>query len=281
MNGQRVVTMRNGMLRRRSARREFQLTVPSMLLNAGQKVALVGRSGSGKSTVLDLLGLAVAPDHVDRFEIAVPGRESLSNQAADSIVDVARLRAPRQSTQLDTVRATSIGYILQTGGLLAFASVLENILLPIRATRPIVSEDRAWVQGLIDKLGIAHLVDAKPPHLSVGERQRVAIARAVSHRPSLLIADEPTAALDPDTAYRALGLLIEMTLETNSALIIASHDRQLIEEFNLDQATHRLEVSSGDSRRISASFSYDGSSVAPSADVGTGAARKAALMDSR
>ena len=179
---------------RRAGAYAFRLEVPAFALPPGSCVALLGKSGSGKSTMLDLLAMALPPDGAERFAFA-PHNETIDLAAAW-----------RGSPALqDRTRAQHIGYVLQTGGLLPFLSVRRNIALPAEiAGRP--APDR--VEHLAKRLGVAHHLDRMPHALSVGERQRVAIARALVHQPPLVLADEPTSALDPALAVEVLDLLL-------------------------------------------------------------------------
>lgn len=187
----------------------FVLEVPSLVLSAGQGLALVGPSGAGKSTTLDLAALALAPDRAGR--LAVAG------------VDAAALWARGAHDALAALRARAIGYVLQTGGLLPFLTVAENIALPQRL---VGRRDPRRMRDLADHLGIGAELDKKPAALSVGQRQRAAIARALAHRPSLVIADEPTAALHPELAVDVFALLVSACVEDGAALLVATHDAE-------------------------------------------------------
>ncbi len=215
----------------------FRVEVGRLAVAAGECVALTGPSGSGKSTLLDLLGLIAAPESAERFTLTAAG-ESL---------DVAGLWARRDRDALADARGSGIGYVLQTGGLLPFLTVRENIALSCRLNR---QDSARRVATLARVLGVDRLLDRKPRALSIGERQRVAIARALAHGPSLILADEPTASLDPANAERVMALLLEVTRHMKVAAVVASHDWDLL-------ARHRV-------RRVSAdlSASQDGAVVA-------------------
>jgi len=210
--------------RRGSEASGFRLEVPHFQVSRGECIALTGTSGSGKSTMLDLLGLVLRPDRCERFTLRLPdGTE----------IDVGALWERNDRDALAAVRAVHIGYILQTGGLLPFLTAGDNIGLS-RALLGMNTQD-----GLIDRLttalGITRLLSKKPHALSIGERQRVAIARALAHRPALLLADEPTAALDPGQAVDVVTLLLQLARELDITVIIVSHDWELIQSLGLKQ----------------------------------------------
>lgn len=202
----------------------FRLEVPQFQVSRGECIALTGASGSGKSTMLDLLGLVLRPDRCERFSLRLP----------DGVdINVGALWKNNDRDALAAVRAVHIGYILQTGGLLPFLTAGDNIGLS-RALLGMSTHD-----GLIDRLtatlGITRLLAKKPHDLSIGERQRVAIARALAHRPALLLADEPTAALDPGQAVDVVKLLLQLAHELNITVVIVSHDWELVQSLGLRQ----------------------------------------------
>ncbi|MEN8131262.1 MAG: ABC transporter ATP-binding protein [Pseudomonadota bacterium] len=207
---------------------EFRLVVPELKIRAGEKIALVGPSGCGKSTLLDMLAMVLSPSRVGTFRL---------NPDSNNSKDIARYWSHNKFNKLSTLRKYHIGYVLQTGGLLPFITVRHNIGLSCR----LLSLDcKQEIESIAARLGIKHQLDKLPAMLSVGERQRVAIARALIHRPSIIIADEPTASLDPTTAQRIMGLLIELTDELGLTMIVASHDVKLLEELGLRQLNHNI-----------------------------------------
>ena len=208
----------------------FRLEVPRFCVRRGECVAITGPSGSGKSTLLDLLGLVLAPDRAEGF--------SLKAGDDDPPIDVARLWRDGDRDGLARIRARHIGYVLQTGGLLPFLPAIENI----RLSRAILGLDdnrdddgNGLVDRLIEALAIRHLLAKKPQALSIGERQRVAIARALAHRPALLLADEPTAALDPGQAIGVMKLLLALIRGFRITAVIVSHDWDLVAALGLRQ----------------------------------------------
>ena len=188
----------------------YTVTVDRLALEPGEAVALIGESGSGKSTLVDVLALLAAPGAVRRFVLAAGGERH----------DVAAAWR-NGGGGLAAVRGRLMGVVLQTGGLLPYLSVAENIRLPAQLAGTL---DAAVIGGLAETLDIADRMDLMPAALSIGERQRVAIARALSHRPALLPADEPTAALDPARAAEVMALLHGAARRLGTAVLVVSHD---------------------------------------------------------
>ena len=195
----------------------FVLKVPDLVISRGEKVALLGFSGCGKSTLLDILAMILKPDDSDLFRFYPLG----GSKQAEKGLDVMNAWRKNGLDELSGYRMKHIGYVLQTGGLLPFLSVRENIGISRRGLGMPLDDT---VKKLAERLGIAHHLDKKPGQLSVGERQRVAIARAMAHNPDVVIADEPTASLDPINADEIMKLFTEMVEEYNVTLIIATHD---------------------------------------------------------
>ncbi len=189
----------------------YSLVIPALQLRAGEQLAIVGPSGCGKSTLLDVLALVLAPDQVGQFEF---------NQQ-----DIGGLwRADQQST-LAALRSRHLGYVLQTGGLLGFLDVRSNIAL----SRQLLGlKDDGSVARLAAQLEISDQLAKKPAALSVGQRQRVSCARALAHAPQLVLADEPTASLDPLNAERVMQALLAQAREHRAACVIATHDEPLV-----------------------------------------------------
>jgi len=206
----------------------FRLEVPSFVLRRGECLAVTGPSGCGKSTLLDVLGLIRAPDQAKVIEFRDPhGKRS----------DVSAIWRRRGADDLAGLRARHIGYVLQSGGLLPFLNVRENIHLSLRV---LGVSDRTLVAELVEKLGIGKLQGKMPAQLSIGERQRVAIARALAHRPALLLADEPTAALDPFQGAEVIDLLIGLVTKLQSSAVIVSHDWNMIRAKGLPEISPEI-----------------------------------------
>jgi putative ABC transport system ATP-binding protein len=190
----------------------FRLEVPKIQIHAGENIALIGHSGCGKSTLLDMFALILSPDESDEM--------SLHPVQGDNH-DIAALWRRGRHSQLSQIRKQHIGYVLQAGGLLPYLTVRENIELPRRMLQ---LPDDDSINSISKVLGISRQLDKLPGLLSAGERQRAAFARALSHRPSILIADEPTAALDPITAHKIMAVVMEVIRGLKITLITASHD---------------------------------------------------------
>jgi len=190
----------------------FRLQVPKIEIHAEENIALVGHSGCGKSTLMDMLALILHPDGADSFMINPVNGES------DNVINLWRRK---KRDQLSQIRKHHIGYVLQSGGLLPYLSVRENIELP-RRLLDLPNDDS--INSISRVLGIHRQLDKLPGLLSAGERQRVAFARALAHRPSILLADEPTAALDPITARKIMAVVMELIKGLKITLITASHD---------------------------------------------------------
>ena len=188
----------------------YSLVIPALTLREGEQLAIVGPSGCGKSTLLDVLALVLAPDQVGQFEF---------NQ-----VDIGGLWRADQQSALAALRSQHLGYVLQTGGLLGFLDVRGNIAL----SRQLLGlKDDGSVTRLAEQLEISDQLAKKPAALSVGQRQRVSCARALAHAPQLVLADEPTASLDPLNAERVMQALLAQAREHRAACVIATHDEPL------------------------------------------------------
>jgi putative ABC transport system ATP-binding protein len=197
----------------------FSVRVDRLEIARAETVAITGASGSGKSTLLEMLALVLRPDVAGSFVW-----ESRHPDAAGQ--DIGALWQRGALADLTRIRATRIGFVLQTGGLLPYLDVRSNIELPRRIGR--LPWRDSPIPRLIDALGLARLSGKMPHQLSVGERQRVSIARAMAHEPELLLADEPTAALDPELADQVIGLMLELVARSQTTAIIVTHDRQRV-----------------------------------------------------
>lgn|GEM_PF-133751 len=217
-----LIRVRDLVKLRRGSDRSFELVVPAVDIVAGRPVAFVGPSGCGKSTLIDLLAMTLEPDGAAEFRVA--------DGSGGPPVDVADLWRRRRLDALARLRARRFGYVLQTGGLLPFLSVAENIALPQRVLGAI---DRALVAELAARLDIADQLGDRPGRLSIGQRQRVAIARALAHRPPIVLADEPTASLDPLNAEAVMRLFMDLVEDFGAALVLVTHDAELAAAFGI------------------------------------------------
>jgi len=204
--------------------RVFELGIEDLVLQSGQAVNLTGASGSGKTLALEVLGLLRQPERGSRYSFEGPAGDRL---------DLAGLWAdgPRND-DLAHARGDLFGFVPQTGGLIPFLTVAENVALPQKKTGR-VDQDRCG--RLVERLGLSEVAGAFPAALSIGQRQRTAIARSLSHQPAFVIADEPTAALDPETADAVLALFLEEALDQNCGVILASHDRERMARFDFER----------------------------------------------
>jgi len=219
---------------------EFRLTIPRLEIPAGARLAFVGESGSGKSTLLELLAMILRPSASEAFRFRPHGTHGAEQ-------DIAAAWQGDNADHLANLRSRHIGYVLQYGGLLPYLSVKENIELSRQLLKlPRESAARRWAE----RLNIMAQLDKNPAELSVGQRQRVAIARALAHEPSVLIADEPTASVDPMNAERIMALLVDLVEKTGVTLIVASHAHRLVERAGLRMIDHRIDADTPDSMYV-------------------------------
>lgn len=211
-----VYSMEQVSKRREKGGNLFELTIPVFVAHAGEFIAIVGESGCGKSTLLDILALIMQPTSAERFEIHIPGQ--------DWSYEVMSMSEP----ELAAVRRARLGYVLQTGGLLPFLSVQDNISLPCKINGLRDSKDH--FARLVSNLKISDQLTKKPQFLSGGQRQRAAIARALAHQPCIVLADEPTAAVDKVTAVEIRDTFKELTRQMGVALLMVTHDERLVED---------------------------------------------------
>ena len=187
------------------------LDVPRLDVAAGEQVVIRGRSGCGKTTLLNSIA-GLTP--VDRGTITIDG------------VEASRL----SESGRDRFRARKIGYVFQTFNLLAGFSALENVMLGATFTGRESDSNRA--ADLLDRVGLSHRAGHKPAAMSVGEQQRVAVARAIVNRPVLLLADEPTANIDPAHQQQVIDLLREVCQEENVAMLLVTHSPEVSGQFD-------------------------------------------------
>jgi putative ABC transport system ATP-binding protein len=182
----------------------------SLDIDKGEFVAVVGRSGSGKTTMLDLMGLLLRPTSGSLF--------------IDDI-DTGRLG----DNELARVRARRIGFVFQEYNLLSGLSVLENVMLPLRYVKE-GKHGRGRAVELIDRVGLSDRVRHRPAELSGGQAQRVAIARSMVNSPSLILLDEPTGAVDTETAQQLVDLLKRLNQEDQVTIVIVTHDLDIAKQ---------------------------------------------------
>lgn len=184
----------------------------SFAIARGAMVAFVGPSGSGKSTLLNMVGCL---DHPSAGTLEVLG------------TDVARL----DRSAAANFRGANLGFIFQDFNLIPVLSAAENVEYPLLMVqnRP-AAERRARVLELLEAVGIREQADKRPDQLSGGQKQRVAVARALATKAKLVLADEPTANLDHDTAYRILELMKKMRDESGTTFVFSTHDPKIVGE---------------------------------------------------
>jgi putative ABC transport system ATP-binding protein len=173
-------------------------------IDKGDFIAVVGRSGSGKTTMLDLLGLLLQPTSGSLF--------------IDDI-DTAKL-SDRDRAHM---RARRIGFVFQEYNLLSGLNVMENVMLPLRYVRD-GKTGHARAVELIERVGLTDRLKHRPSELSGGQMQRVAIARSMVNNPSLILLDEPTGAVDTETAQQLVDLLKRLNAEDGVTIVLVTHD---------------------------------------------------------
>ena len=212
-----VYSLRDVVKTRSKGGASFTLRVPALDIHRGEFCSVVGPSGCGKSTLLDLLALVLEPSGVGRFRLSVP------RHGGTEECDILGLSENKAAL----IRRSNIGYVLQSGGLLSFLTVRENILLTAQISRARVSSRD--LDQLVEVLGLGDQLEKKPQYLSGGQRQRVAVARALIHRPKIILADEPTAAVDYPTALDIRDELQGLARQMDAAVVMVTHDRSLVE----------------------------------------------------
>jgi putative ABC transport system ATP-binding protein len=209
--------LQNVSVRRHKGDAAFELNIKTLQVSCGEFSFVVGESGCGKSTLLDTLGLLIRPNVSGRYCFQPPGNEKAG--------DVGRL----PGRQLIALRRLYIANILQSGGLISTISVQENILLSAGIAGVKVKPE--WRSEVIERLGLGDCLRRKPSELSGGQRQRVAIARAVLHRPAVILADEPTAAVDQSRAHEICEIFRGLTKISGCAVIMVTHNHELAQKF--------------------------------------------------
>ena len=184
-------------------------------VRAGEVIALLGPSGSGKTTLLNVIGCILAPS---------AGKVTLDGE---TVFDGQWLRRDLRRLRLD-----KIGFIFQTHNLLPFLTAEENVAVVLDLAGWSVEKGRARAGDLLGYLEVDHRAAAKPALLSGGEAQRVAIARALANRPRIILADEPTAALDGKRAGLVMDLLRKLAVEQEACIVTVTHDEKIFDRFD-------------------------------------------------
>ncbi len=187
----------------------------SLSISRGEIIALLGPSGAGKSTLLTLLGL-IRPPNTGR--ISIDGSVVFENHQAK--VDVRRFRRQK------------FGFVFQKANLIPFLNASENVRLAMEIDDQSAKVSKKRANELLDYLGIADRKDNLPSQLSGGEQQRVAVARALANHPSLILADEPTAALDSVKGRQVMELFTKVAHEQNAGVIVVTHDHRALDVFD-------------------------------------------------
>ena len=183
----------------------------SLGIDRGEFISICGPSGSGKSTLLNIIGTIDTPTS---GKVIFEGK------------DVLRMSDNEQTE----MRNTAIGYVFQTFNLVPVLSALENVMLPMVFRKTTSKHAKARAVEQLKSVGLEQFMHHRPNKLSGGQRQRVAIARALAHDPSLIIADEPTANLDSETAKQILGIMRDLNEKKRITFIFSTHDARLVEQ---------------------------------------------------
>ena len=192
----------------------------SFSLQRGEFVALVGPSGSGKTTMLAMLATLLRPT------------------SGDIVIDGQELAEMSQATRA-RFRRRKIGFTFQSNNLVSYLTALENVELMLRLNGEFNAAGRKRAKELLALLGMEERMDMLPRQLSGGQQQRVAIARSLINRPTLVLADEPTASLDTERAYQVVETLASLVHEQNRAGIMVTHDLRMVEF--ADRIIHMLD----------------------------------------
>ena len=182
----------------------------NVVINPGEMVALMGPSGSGKSTLMNIIGLLDQPSEGEYF---------LNQQEVHSL----------QANQLAELRNRHIGFIFQSFFLLPRLTALQNVSLPLIYREDNSEDMKEKARSVLEKVGLNHLTHHRPNELSGGQQQRVAIARALVGNPKIILADEPTGALDSTTSDEVLDLLCQLNRDEKTTMLIVTHDLNVAE----------------------------------------------------
>lgn len=188
----------------------------TLQVKPGELVAILGPSGSGKTTLLTAIGLINEPTH---GKVVIDGA---------TVAD----EGWKKGLDLKKIRREKLGFIFQAHNLIPFLTAVENVMIALQINGRPEPEARARATELLGALNLGHRLRNYPSALSGGERQRVAIARALANRPKVILADEPTAALDTENGRNVMELLKKLAVENRSAILVVTHDRRMVEGFD-------------------------------------------------
>ncbi|MBF0509758.1 MAG: ABC transporter ATP-binding protein [Deltaproteobacteria bacterium] len=188
----------------------------SLQVKPGELVAILGPSGSGKTTLLTAIGLINEPTH---------GKVILDGAV---VADEGWL----PGLDLKRIRREKLGFIFQAHNLIPFLTAIENVMIALEINHLTRTEAKSRATELLASLNLGHRLNNYPSALSGGEAQRVAIARALANRPKVILADEPTAALDTDNGKNVMSLLKKLAVENHSAILVVTHDHRMVEGFD-------------------------------------------------
>lgn len=182
----------------------------------GELVAILGPSGSGKTTLLTAIGLINEPT---RGKVIIDGMAVADNGWVSG-------------QDLKRIRREKLGFIFQSHNLIPFLTALENVMVALEINHITRKEAKERATELLSALNLGHRLNNYPTALSGGESQRVAIARALANRPKVILADEPTAALDTENGHNVMALLKKLAVENRSAILVVTHDHRMVEGFD-------------------------------------------------
>ncbi|HEX9079627.1 MAG TPA: ABC transporter ATP-binding protein [Desulfuromonadaceae bacterium] len=188
----------------------------TLRVRPGELVAILGPSGSGKTTLLTSIGLINEPT---RGRVVIDGVTAADGGWLPGL-DLKRLRREK------------LGFIFQAHNLIPFLTALENVMVALEINRLTRTEAKSRATDLLSALNLGHRLNNYPAALSGGEAQRVAIARALANRPKVILADEPTAALDTENGKNVMALLKRLAVENRSAILVVTHDHRMVEGFD-------------------------------------------------
>jgi len=184
------------------------LRAANLTLQRGEMVAIIGSSGSGKSTLMNLIGFLDRP---------TSGRYWFHDRDVSSLTE----------DELAAIRNQEIGFVFQSFFLLPRLTALQNVLLPLFYRGAEEEEAKRLARDMLAKMGVDHLAHHRPNQLSGGQQQRVAIARALVGDPKVILADEPTGALDSDTGHEVMQLFANLHRHEGRTIVIITHDKEI------------------------------------------------------